>query len=71
MFKRMQPIMVAAALAALGLTGSPTFGQAQPDSAALIAAERDAMSQLAYMDGRHELARRRDGQPEITQSFAM
>ncbi|HSS22106.1 MAG TPA: hypothetical protein VLL54_18700 [Pyrinomonadaceae bacterium] len=32
-------------------TASATFGQGRPDSAALMAAERDAMKPLAMMDG--------------------
>ena len=44
-------IVVAVTLLAVSLTGSSAYGQGRPDSAALIAAERDAMSKLAYMDG--------------------
>jgi len=43
--------VAALTMTALTLTGSNSFGQGRPDSAALIAAEREAMSKLAYMDG--------------------
>jgi hypothetical protein len=47
----LRALAAAGAMAALSLAGSPTLGQGQPDTGARIAAERDAMTRLAYMDG--------------------
>ena len=44
-------LLAIAAAAAAVLTSSAAFAQGQPDSSARIAAEREAMSKLAFMDG--------------------
>ncbi len=51
MITRLRAFVAAAAMAAMSLTASPSFGQGQPDSGARIAAEREAMTRLASMDG--------------------
>ena len=43
--------IAALTIAALALTASGAYGQGRVESSALIAAERDALGKLAYMDG--------------------
>ncbi len=47
----LRALSVTFSIVALSLTGAPAFAQGRPDSAAMIAAEREAMTKLAYMNG--------------------
>jgi len=51
MIRPFRPLVVLAMLCAVALSPSAASAQGQPDSAALIAAQREAMTRLAYMDG--------------------
>jgi hypothetical protein len=51
MFRSLRTLVVLVMLCAVALSPAPASAQAQPDSAALIAAQREAMTRLAYMDG--------------------
>jgi hypothetical protein len=51
MFRSFRTLVVLVMLSAVAWSPAPASAQAQPDSAALIAAQRDAMTRFAYMDG--------------------
>jgi hypothetical protein len=47
----MRTILAVVTMAAVSLSASAAFGQGRPDSAALLSAQREALSRLAFMDG--------------------
>ncbi len=51
MFRSFRTLVVLVMLCAVAASPPPASAQAQPDSAALIAAQREAMTRFAYMDG--------------------
>jgi hypothetical protein len=51
MLRRVRTVIAVATTAAILLTASVAFAQGRPDSAALIAAQREALGRFAYMDG--------------------
>jgi hypothetical protein len=51
MTRPIRTIVAALFMTAVALPGSTAFGQGRPDTAALLAAQREALQKLAYMDG--------------------
>ena len=51
MSRRRSPVLLLAVAAALIMTTAPAPGQGRPDPARLMAAQREAMKKLSFMDG--------------------
>jgi hypothetical protein len=51
MFRSFRTVVALVILGALASSPPPASAQAQPDSAALVTAQREAMNRIAYMDG--------------------